>query len=639
MPHPSSISYATCEKEAKSILHLYEKGEFALARTQIQKLLRKFPEYGNGWKVLGLCLHALGNRPESIRAKEKAVALMPQDWETHFNLGIGYQYQGELLKAVESYLNCLHIKPDHADSYNNMAHALQQLGQFKDAELSCRQALALQPDMANAHHNLGIICNKQGKWSEACACYFEALRLKPDWAEAYNNLAITLQSQGLMQEAQAYSRKALKIKPDWDGAHSNLLFILSHDVMLEPASLFSEHLAFGTKFEAPLRALWKPHHNSKDPDRQLQIGFVSGDLYHHATASFLEPVLHYLCGYNDLSLHAYYTHTTRDDVTQRLAPLFSHWHDVAFLSSEELAKQIRSDGIDILIDLSGHTAHNRLLSFALKPAPVQMSWLGYPCTTGLHAIDYYLCDRFWLPPDELSGQFTEKLAYMPVTAIFKPSDVAPAVNLLPAQENGYITFGSFNRTNKINQSVIVLWSLLLRSSPNSQMLFGSISQDQEENLIQNFAIEGIDKSRLRFHPRASLQDYLMLHHQVDICLDTFPYSGGTTTNHAAWMGVPTLTLAGGTPPSRSSATLMHFWGCDEFIATSIEDFVSKGTYWTDHVHELAQIRNTMRSRFETSPLGQADEFAASLDSLLRTAWRRWCNGQTVTELDAKVVHI
>ncbi|SFC75514.1 Glycosyl transferase family 41, partial [Polaromonas sp. OV174] len=323
------------------------------------------------------------------------------------------------------------------------------------------------------------------------------------------------------------------------------MFSISQNEAVDAAALFAEHCRFGAQFEAPLRAQWPQHGNSREPARCLQVGFVSGDLYNHAVASFIEPVLVHLAAYASLSLHAYANHPTDDSVTQRLRGHVKHWHPVVGLSDAALAEKIRADGIDILIDLSGHTSKHRLLSFVRKPAPVQVSWIGYPGTTGLSSMDYYLSDRFILPPGQFDHQFTEKLVYLPANAPFLPAAYAPLVNDLPALSHGYLTFGSFNRPSKISRAVIALWSQLLRALPDSRMVLGAMREDdQYDTLTAWFAEERIARERLDFHPRSGMRNYLALHHQVDVCLDTFPYNGGTTTYHALWMGVPTLTLAG-----------------------------------------------------------------------------------------------
>jgi len=613
------------EQELETLAQLYNQIRFTEAESLARLLAARFPAHGFAWKILGSVLHSLGQLEESLSVHKKVVSLRPDDHEAHFNLACELQQQGHLDEAVKSYISALGLQPNNPTAYNNLGNIFKMMGLLTEAEAYCRQAISLDPEMEKAHNNLGNALHAQGKYVQAQASYRLALALKPDWAEAYNNLAITLKDQGYWGEAKDCYHKALSIKPEWSAAHSNLLYCLSHDVQIEPRQLHAEHLAFGKQFEAPLRSGGQAHNNVKDPTRSLQIGFVSGDLYDHALANFLEPAFKFLALKPDLTLHVYYTHILEDSVTQRMRSYFAHWHAVANLSDANLATQIRTDGIDILIDLSGHTAHNRLLTFARKPAPIQVSWLGYLGTTGLQAMDYYLCDTFWIPPGELDWQFSEKPAYLLTAVVFQPSELAPPVNTLPALENGYITFGSFNRPNKLNESVIVLWSMLLSNVPKARMVLGGIPPDSQNVLIQYFAHEGIERSRLIFYPRSNLPDYLALHHQVDFCLDTFPYGGGATTSHAAWMGVPTLSLAGESPPSRFGATVMHHLGLDGFVATNIEDFVDKGCYWAAHISELASIRQGLRRRFNESALGKPELFASNLELILRTMWKHWCN--------------
>ncbi len=418
----------------------------------------------------------------------------------------------------------------------------------------------------------------------------------------------------------------MALQPGVASMHSNLLFCLLLDGDTDPQQMFAEHLAFGDKFEAPLRAGWQPHANNKDPDRCLQIGIVSGDLWGHAIASFIEPVLAGLVNRPGLCFHAYSTNGHEDATTQRLRGYFAHWNLVLGLGDDALADKVRADGIDILIDLSGHTAKNRLLTFARKPAPVQISWMGYPGTTGLRGMDYYFTDRFLSPHGLLDDQFTEKLVQLPSASLFQRSGHAPQVNDLPALRNGYLTFGSFNRPNKISPGVVGLWSRVLHALPDSQMLLGAMPQTESATLIGWFEGEGIDRSRLQFHPKTGMRGYLALHHQVDICLDTFPYSGGTTTFHAMSMGVPTLSLTGQTPPSRCGASSLGQVCLGDFVTKDHCDFIGRAVYWSDHLTELAQLRAGLRERLNQSPVGRPAIVAAGLDRAWRIMWQRWCAG-------------
>lgn len=621
---PSQLGEPTSQdQEWLSYLHQHER--HIEAEPLARRLTEEFPEHGFAWKILGSVLHQLGRLEESLMLQKKIVGLRPNDHEAHFNLASEFHQQGHLDEAVRSYLQALGLQPNNATAYSNLGHIFKLSGLATEAEIYCRQAIALDPNMANAHNNLGNALNGQGKFLEAEASYRQALALAPNRAETYNNLAIALQDQGRWQDAKKCFTRALQLKPDWAAAYSNMLYCLSHDVHTQPQELHTEHMEFGVRFEAPLRAHWQTATNTKDPARQLHIGFVSADLYDHALTNFLEPVFKALALEQGLVIHAYYTHIYDDAATQRLRGYFAQWHACAGLTDEMLAAQIRADGIDILIDLTGHTAHNRLLTFARKPAPIQVSWLGYLGTTGLQAMDYFLCDDFWIPPRVLDWQLSEKAAYLPGAVVFQPSELAPAINVLPALHRGYLTFGSFNRPNKLNQSVIVLWSMLLKKLPQTRMLLAGLPRDSQETLLRHFAQEGIALDRIDFYSRSNLTNYLTLHNQVDLCLDTFPFGGGATSANAAWMGLPTLCLAGDTPASRFGSAMMHQLGLDGFIATDIEDFITKGIYWSQNLTELANIREGMRARFRASSLGQPGQFAGHLTTMLRTMWQRWCD--------------
>jgi protein O-GlcNAc transferase len=584
-------------KKFQAVVNLANKGRLKEAEVLARSITTRFPGYGHGWKLLGTVLQQQGRPAEALGPAQKAVELMQEDAEAHCNLSA----------------------------------PLQALGRLTEAEASLRRALKIKPNYFMAHNNLGGVLRGLEHLSEAEASYRQALKIQPEYGVAYNNLGNLLQDIGRLSEAKLCYRQALKTQPDYAVAHSNLLFCMSLDEMVDAPTLFAEHCRFGVQFEVPLQAKWQQHNNPREQDRCLQVGFISGDLHNHALASFIEPVLAHLAAHINIqasfSLHAYANHSTDDSVTQRLRGYMEHWHQVVGLSDAALAEKIRADRIDILIDLSGHTGHNRLPVFARKPAPVQISWMGYPGTTGLSSMDYYLTDRFLLPPGQFDHQFTEKLVHLPANAPFLPSAYASSIQVLPALANGYVTFGSFNRLNKISQNVIKLWSQLLRAVPDSRMVLGAMPQEgQYDTLIAWFAGEGIARERLDFRPRSGIQSYLALHHQVDVCLDTFPYTGGTTTLHALWMGVPTLTLAGSTVAARTGAGILGHVGLNAFVAQDAAAFVRQGLLLAADVSTLAELRSGLRERFSQSVPSQPEVIATGLESALRTMWQHWCAG-------------
>ncbi|MEF8748061.1 MAG: tetratricopeptide repeat protein [Candidatus Accumulibacter propinquus] len=606
---------------------LAEQGDFPAADAAYNQALALQPDFAEAHKGLGRSLMALDRPDEALDHYRQALTLKPEDAQTRYYLGEALRAQGRLDEAEAAFRRAVQDKPDFAEAHFNLGNTLDDQGRLSEAEAALRCALQYRPDFEEALYNLGNVLRAQERLSEAEVSYRQALAIKPDMEQALLNLGVTLTELGRYGEGEAACRQAMALKPDYALAHSNLLFCLTHNENNDASALFAEHCRFGEQFETPLRAHWSAHGNRKDPERCLQVGFVSADFRNHAVANFIEPVLAELKSHRTLSLHAYFSHAVEDHVTLRLRQHFHHWHPVACLDDEALADKIRADGVDILIDLSGHTAYQRLLTFARKPAPLQASWIGYSGTTGLHAMDYSVSDRFIRPVGELDEQFIEKIVRLPASAPFLPFADAPAVSPLPALSQGHVTFGSFNRPTKISPSVIALWSQLLTALPDSRMLIGAMRPDSRvDDLVDSFARHGVAQHRLSFHPRCHMHTYLEQHHRVDICLDTFPYTGGTTTCHATWMGVPTLTLAGQTAVGRQSAGILGQVGLDTFITRSATEFVSRGIELSTDLAALASIRAGLRERFRISPRGQPGLIAACLQRALRIMWRRWCEG-------------
>lgn len=578
------------------------------------------PAYANR----GVAQQSLQQLEAAIASYDQAIAIQPDYAQAHFNRGSALQALHRLEEAIASYDQAIAIDPHYAQAYCNRGCIQKDLQQTAAAVASYDQAIAIQPDYADAWANRGIALDMLRQVEQAEHSYRRALEIDPTLAEAHHNLALSLLTRGNIPAATQGFRSALATDPHRNDAHSALLLCLSSDINVDAATLFAAHVRFGTQLESPLRPLWQPHANVKDPGRTLNIGFVSGDLYSHAVATFIEPVLQGLSKNPTLKLHAYYNHTVQDAINQRLHTYFSRWNDVAKLSDADLAQKIRADQIDILIDLSGHTGMNRLATFAHKPAPIQATWIGFPSTTGLQSMDYFLADHHFLPHSEFAHQFTEKLLYLPAAALFLPFEGAPPVNALPALTNGYLTFGSFNKLKKFSPAVVALWARVLRAHPNSPMVLGGMETNDHATVLQWFADEGIASNRLRFFPVSGMPTYLGLHHQVDICLDTFPYNGGTTTLHALWMGVPTLTLSGATPPTRAGHSLLGHVNLPTCQARTHEEFVALSLAWADNLDELALVRASLRNRLSSSAFGQPKVMCEALEQALRTMWQRWC---------------
>ena len=444
---------------------------------------------------------------EAEAAYRRAIEHKPTFSAVIYGLANLLYRDGRLLEAAVYYRRVIELNPTSAFTYSNLGNILSSQGQVEEEEQCYRRAVELRPDLAAAHLNLGNTLKKQRKPAEAKACYERAIEIEPDFAEAFCNLGTLLLEQGQLAGAEACYRRSLTIAPNFAVAYSNLLFCLSHNDERNAQELFTEHNGFGEHFERPLKHGWVKHANYRDPDRCLNIGFVSGDLRNHPVTFLTEPILAHLARSPLLSLHAFVNQPVDDAVSDRVRAHFQHWHRVTHLSDAALSEKIRGDGIDILIDLSGHTANNRLLTFARKPAPVQASWVGYMGTTGLSAVDYYFADQFLLPIGLFQSQFTEKIIYLPAAASYLPREHAPAINSLPALQNGYLSFGSFNRVSKLSPSVINLWSQLLRALPLSRMVIGNMRAPSDFDMVAEwFNREGISRDRLIVHPARNLAD-------------------------------------------------------------------------------------------------------------------------------------
>ena len=604
---------------------LEKQDRFAEAESRYRQSIEIQPDLVLAHNNLALILKQQGRLLEAEASCRRALELSPELAVVHNNLATILNNQGRVAESEASCRRAIELKPDLAEAHSNLAIALNKQGHIKESEASCRRAIELRPELAAVHNNLANVLQRQARPGEAEASCRRAIDLQPEFRDAYTNLGIALMDQGRLAEAAVSYRRAIQIQPELREAHQDLLFCLSHSGEISPEALFDEHLIFADRFEAPLRQAWTPHQNSREPERQLKVGIVSGDFREHPMVYFIEPVFSHLAGNPGLSLHAYANCLAEDSFTHRLRRHFPHWNQVFDLSEELFAQKVRDDGIDILIDLTGHTAHNRLLAFARKPAPIQCGWIGYLGTSGLKSMDYYLADKYFLSPGEFDCYFTEKIVYLPAVAAFEPSSDAPDVGPLPSLTTGRLTFGSFNRLSKLNPGVIALWSQLLRALPESQMLIGGMPRDGRHQVVGRwFQDEGIALERLQFHPRSGNRDYLALHDQVDFCLDPFPFTGATTTCHALWMGVPTLTLLGQTVAGRLGAALLQHIGLEDFIAHTPEEFVKKGIFWASNLHSLAKLRAGMRDRFLGSAIGQPDLVAQGLAVAFRQMWRSWC---------------
>jgi predicted O-linked N-acetylglucosamine transferase (SPINDLY family) len=454
----------------------------------------------------------------------------------------------------------------------------------------------------------------------------------PDYAEAHSNLGIALQDEGKLDEAVAGCRRALELKPGDAKTLSNLLLALQYHAGVTLSKLAAAHAGYDRLHAAPLRTARRRHDNVRDPHRRLRVGFVSPDFGRHPVGYFLIRGLENL-DRDQWETVCYCDRIIEDDLTARFQAAAMSWRDVSCLSDKELTEQILADRIDILFDLAGHTAKNRLPVFACKPSPIQVTWAGYAGTTGLEAMDYILADRYEIPV-EAEDHYCERVLRMPngYVCYDPPGDASP-VSPLPALKEGYVTFGSFNNPVKINRLVVEVWAKILHRLPHSRLVLkfkGMSDSSIAEGLAEEFASHGIDPRRIECLGWSAHATLLAEYHRIDLALDPSPYNGGLTTCEALWMGVPVITCPGETFASRHSLAHLSNVGLTETIAGNPEAYVDLAVGLANDLPRLAAMRAGLRQRVAESPLCDGKRFAADWMHLFRGVWRDWCSGSGTT---------
>jgi predicted O-linked N-acetylglucosamine transferase (SPINDLY family) len=572
----------------------------------------------------GCQLRAQGRPEDAIDDFRAALELEPNFAEAHHQLGNALKSLYRYKEAVVSLRAAALLAPQSGAVWLNLGVACLELRRLDEAVACFRRAIRLEPARPEAHNVLGHALLTKGRCAAAKRCLEEALRLRPGYPAAHDNMGRVLKTQGLAAEALSHHRAALAGSPRPE-SHSNLLFSLNFPAGIEPADILAEHRRWADLYAKPLKAGWTSFAPGVADSRRLRIGYVSPDFVNHAVAYFFEPVLS-AHDRGRFEITCYSDARVPDDVTLRLRGRSDRWREIAGQSDEKVAALIREDGIDILVDLAGHTARNRLLVFARKPAPIQVTWLGYPNTTGLDAIDYRLTEAISDPPGN-EAWHSERLIRLPESfSCYQPSVDSPAVGPLPAVSAGNVTFGCFNHLAKVTPPAIELWSRILRSEPSSHLLLksrGLADPETAARVREDFDGHGIERDRIELNgEELSMTRHLDLYNRVDIALDTFPYNGTTTTCEALWMGVPVVTLAGRTHVSRVGASLLTHLGQPEWIAESSEAYVNCCRDLAGDLPRLADIRTTLRELMRSSPLCDGPRFTRNLENAFSDIWAR-----------------
>jgi predicted O-linked N-acetylglucosamine transferase (SPINDLY family) len=574
---------------------------------------------------LGYTLCELGHDGEAAEVLQRALGIEAANADAHYMLGGIRERAGDMAGAAAHFTAAVESRPAFNYARRDLCRALFETGQKERAKEVILRGLALDPACIDFHYYLGNLHLEERELVSAVACYRKVLELQPDHAGVYANLGQAAIEQGDLDAAVDWYRKACALAPDSADAISGLLFASSAHPHSSPDAYLAQARRYGEDMTARARPFTEWPAAMRDTPPPLRVGLVSGDLRHHPVGFFLESILRHLSP-DTVQLHAYPTRLHEDDLTARIRPHFAAWTPIAGLSDEAAAQRIHRDGIHVLVDLAGHTGHNRLPVFAWKPAPVQVTWLGYFATTGLPAIDYLLADA-WSVPASHRAHFTETIHYLPDTRLCftAPSaeDALPPAPP-PALRNGHVTFGCFQNLTKVHDDVLRLWGRVLRAVPGSRLWLQSKqtrSAEVRDDLMRRLVAAGIDGQRVTIHAPLARTEYLAGHANVDILLDTFPYPGGTTTCEALWMGVPTLTLAGSTLLSSQGAAIIGCAGLQDWIARDEDDYVTLAVRHAFDIDRLAQLRSGLRGKVARSPLFDALRFAAHLEHALLNMWR------------------
>ncbi|MES2040339.1 MAG: tetratricopeptide repeat protein [Pseudomonadota bacterium] len=595
------------------------------------------------------------------QAKEQylqALRIHPQHAETHHNLGLVACHLLQTDLAITHFLQALNLRPGFAEAMISLGDAYKTQNRLSEAEASYRQAIAMQPQLPGAYCNLGIILHERKQYLEAIAiyqqgiandahsvllynnlgntysmvnrladaeaCYDKALQIGSDVTETYTNLAGLFAGQGKLEEAENSYRQAVKLDPGYAQAYSNLLFMLNYDPDRSAEEIFAAYQDYEKRYANRYRSEYLPFDNDKNRQRRLKIGYVSPDFSRHPVQYFLEPLM---CHHDKtlFEVYAYAQLSVGDGVTERYKSYADHWIETGGLTDAALAERIRKDGIDILVDLAGHTANNRLSVFARRPAPVQVSWLGYGYTTGLTAIDYFLTDDVSAPTGSDALFAEQPWRIQTPSYAYRSAPGMGEVSLLPALTNGHVRIGTLTRSIRINHRTIRVWSEILKRLKNAVLVVDSANYQDvnlRQSLLDKFASQGIDESRLDIGFHSPPWDTLRA---LDIGLDCFPHNSGTTLFETLYMGVPFVTLAGRPSLGRLGSCILEGLGRPEWIAHTEDEYVEKVVALAENVEQLASIRAGLRQEMQNSALMDEPGFTRKFEDAYRAMWIKWCD--------------
>ena len=631
-------------------------GNLNEAEANLRRALTLRPAFAEAHASLGIVLKGLGRIGEAVPCYREAIRLRPNYLEAHNNLGNALDQLGRHGEAVECFERIIRQRPDYAEAHNNLGMVKKGQRAWDQAAACLRNAIRIQPDFAEAHYNLGVVLTELRDDDGALACYERALALKPDfdaalygWGhlvasrgnhdlaeaiyrrgieirpgspELWGGLGFVLAEQGLLSEGLDAYRQAIRLNPDSASHWSNYLYHLNYDPAVDPASLLDEHRR-GAESLGRQPSILRLAGQEPVEGRSLRLGYVSPDLRRHAVASFLEPIL----ANHDrrrFEVFCYSDVGSPDATTARLRSIGHHWREIRHFSDREVDELVRRDRIDILVDLAGHTARNRLGVFARKPAPVQVTYLGYPGTTGLTAIDALLTDTVIDPPARPSWTTETPVRLPGVFCCYAPPDDAGERSPLPALTAGFPTFGSLHKVPKLNTKVIELWSGLLRSVPDARLVLvrDRLKGKRGGEIKSEFEARGVAPGRVEIVHDWSASTHWQHYRSIDIMLDVFPWCGHTTACESLWMGVPIVTLIGDRRSSRMTASVLTALGLTDLIAVTPEQYIEVASRWIGDLNGLARWRCDARDLMRDSPLCDGLTFTRNLEAAYESLWGR-----------------
>ena len=630
---------------------------FDEAQSAYRAALEIDPGYAEAQNNLGVVLQLEGKHDEAIAAYREALAGKPDYLDAISNLANALQEKGRNTEAIGVYRRALQIQPDSAEMYNKLGNALRMLGRLKEAYAAFEECLRIAPDFSDAHNNLGVALQAESRCVEALAEFDRAIKLKPDCPEAWNNRGGVLQYTGNIDAAVAAYERAISVGADSSSAYANLANTLSYQgrftealanferaMVLEPksakyhsdwlynlhfhpgydaASLLHEHRRWNERHASALRAQWRELTNEPRADKRLRIGYVSPDFRAHVAGAGILALLR-AHDRSRCEIYCYSSVAHEDATTAQIRALSDFWRPIMGVSDDEAAGQIRADQIDILVDLSVHSAENRLLLFARRPAPVQITYLGYCSTTGMEAMNYRVSDPFLDPVEQGNGSYSEKTVRLARSYWhYTPLGETPEPGRSPAAA-GFTTFGSLGNFAKISPGILDLWSKILGAMPRSRLLLHAPEGSCRDRVLKHLGSEGMSAERVEFVAKQGWEGYIRTWQKIDVALDTLPYGGGITTCDALWMGVPVVTLVGATAVGRGGKSILGNLGLKNLVAESPEQYVEIATRLGADCAKREELRRTLRQRMSDSPLRDAGGFARDIESIYNEVWEDWC---------------